>query len=165
MIGTNPQSSSSSSCSGRSPLLAWCEDHRHCVRRRPAAPPLPDGVQHRQRVLLHRPGSAVSHHLLQDIQRHPAGHPEVRWRTPIQVSQRVQCWCCRMRISPTLCQRHDLQTRLCWVEVFIMSKLLLILMFGRGLGPLLKIHLFLKSSSPVGLGFNPLYNLWVLSTT
>lgn len=70
-------SSSSSSCSGGSPVLARCEDHRRGVRRLLAAAPLPDGVQHCERLLLHRPGSAVSHHLLQDIQRHPAGHPEV----------------------------------------------------------------------------------------
>jgi len=85
MFGTDPvvfkgvhMTEVCSSCSGGSPLLARCEDHGRGVRRRPAAAPLPDDVQHRERVLLHRPGSALSHHLLQDIQRHPAGHPEVR---------------------------------------------------------------------------------------
>lgn len=72
--------------SGGAALLAWCEDHRCGVRRRPAAAALPDCVQHRERLLLHRPGSALRHRLLQDIQGHPAGHPEVWWGTPIQVS-------------------------------------------------------------------------------
>lgn len=81
------------SLSGGSGLLAGCEDHWCGVWRRPAAAPLPDGVQHRQRLLLHRPGAAVRHHLLQDIQGHPAGHPEVWWGTPVQVSlSQNQLW-------------------------------------------------------------------------
>lgn len=104
----NQESSSSSSCSGGSPVLAWCEDHRRGVRRLPAAPPLPDGVQHRERLLLHRPGSALGHHLLQNIQRHPAGHPEVRRGTPVQVSggggkRSVSIW----------------WFRLCWQESYV----------------------------------------------
>lgn len=84
VMDTNP--SSPSSGSGGSCVLARCQDYRCGVWRLPPAPAVSDGVQHRERHLVHWPGPAVRHHQLQDIQGHPAGHPEVWWRTPVQVS-------------------------------------------------------------------------------
>lgn len=75
VMDTNP--SSSSSCSGGSCVLARCEDNRCGVWRLPPPAAVPDGVQHRQRHLVHRPGPPVRHHHLQDIQRHHAGHTEI----------------------------------------------------------------------------------------
>lgn len=63
--------------SGGPPVLARCEEHRGCVWSQSPAPAVSQCLQHHQCSLLRGPGPPLRHHHIQDIQGHPAGHPEI----------------------------------------------------------------------------------------